>query len=512
MLSRREFLKTGAMAGAYAGLAGLMPRIAEAAGEGKYNVLFIAVDDMRTTLGCYGAPVIKTPNIDRIAASGTVFNRAYCQQALCSPSRSSLLTGKRPDTTQIYNLTYHFRKYLPDTVTLPQCFKQNGYHSQGFSKIFHGGLDDPDSWTLPHWSPGGPMYLTPEGLAAREKLREQLVAEGKDFKEHILETDPKTGMPTKIDRADVKLRGPAWEAPDCPDNALGDGMTTDKAVECLGEIKDKPFFLAVGFNKPHLPFVAPKKYYDLYEPKTIKLASNPFPPKDMPEVAFYNSAEMRAYTDIPDLGKGPINRDKARELIRAYYACVSYTDAQIGRIVDELERLGLRDKTIICLWGDHGWQLGEHDIWCKHTNFEEATHAPLIISAPNQQNKGAKTEALAEFVDIYPTLCDLAGIPAPKDLEGTSLAPVMENPKRPWKKAAFSQYPRPDNVMGYSMRTDRYRYTEWQKKGSDPVAVELYDYRTDPQGNVNIAGLPESRGVVKELAGQLKAGWKAAKP
>ncbi len=510
MFTRREFLRTSLMAGACAGLSGVMPNLAFGADETQYNVLFIAVDDMRTTLGCYGAPIVKTPNIDKLAASGTLFNRAYCQQALCSPTRTSLLTGKRPDTTKITSLEDHFRKFLPDTVTLPQHFKQHGYFTQGLSKIYHSGLDDPQSWSVPHWDPKQAGYLKPESLAARKELEEKLKAQGVDYKEHILETDPKTGMPTRIDRPSVKLKGPAWEDPDCADNDLADGRTADKAIECLSEIKDKPFFLAVGFHKPHLPFIAPKKYYDLYDPKALKLAPNPFPPTDMPEVAFYPSSEMRGYTDVPDVGD--IDDKKARELIHAYYACVSYTDAQIGKVIGELERLGLRDKTIIVLWGDHGWQLGEHDIWCKHTNFEEATHAPLIISAPNQKHKGDKAEGLAEFVDIYPTLCDLVGLPIPKDLEGTSLTPLMSFPNRPWKRAAFSQYPRPKGVMGYSMRTDRYRYTEWIKEGTENVGTELYDYKTDPQGNVNIALKPEHKELVAKMAQQLKDGWKAAKP
>ena len=480
------------MAGAFAGLSSMLPDIAFGAGEGKYNVLFIAVDDMRTTLGCYGAPIIKTPNIDKLAASGTLFNRAYCQQAVCSPTRTSLLTGCRPDTTKVYNLQDHFRKFIPDVVTLPQQFKQHGYYSAGFSKIYHGSLDDPQSWSVPHWVPKAPMYLKPESIAEKNKLEEQLKAEG-----------------MKLTNAS-KLKGPAWEDPDVPDNAYPDGMTADEAIKALNESKDKPFFLAVGFLKPHLPFNAPKKYFDLYKPEEIKLAPNPDRPKDAPDVAFTNWGELRAYTDIPDVG--PMDDKKARELIHAYYAATSYTDAQIGRVMDELDRLGLRDKTIIVLWGDHGWQLGEHSLWCKHTNFEEATHVPLIISAPGQENKGAKTDVLAEFVDIYPTICDLAGVPKPSTLEGTSLVPVMDNPKRSWKKAAFSQYPRPGNVMGYSMRTDRYRYTEWQKKDSDPVGIELYDYQTDPLGNVNIAGLPENKELVAKLSRQLEDGWKAARP
>ena len=505
-------MRTTLMAGAYAGLSAALPQFARAADGTEYNVLFIAVDDLRTTLGCYDAKIVRTPNIDKLAASGTMFRHAYCQQALCSPSRTSLLTGKRPDTTKIYSLEQHFRKFLPDTVTLPQCFRQHGYVTQSLSKVYHPGLDDPASWTLPSWNPKSPTYLKPESLAARSKLQEKLDAEGVDYKEHVLERDPVTGMATKVARPKVKLKGPAWEDPDCPDNALADGMTADKAIECLREMKDRKFFLAVGFLKPHLPFIAPKKYYDLYDPKTIKLADNQFPPKDCPEVALYNWAELRCYTDIPPLGR--LDDEKERELLHGYYACASYTDAQIGRVVDELEKLGIREKTIIVLWGDHGWQLGEHDEWCKHTNFEEATHAPLIISAPNQKNKGAKPEALAEFVDIYPTICDLAGVERSDDLEGRSLVPVMNDPKRKWKKAAFSQYPRPNGVMGYTVRTDRYRYTEWTERETDkpPVGIELYDYKTDPQGNVNLAGKPEQKKIQAELAKTLHDGWKAALP
>ena len=511
MLTRRDFLRTGLAAGACAGLAGLVPQ-SLMADEGKYNVLFIAVDDLRPTLGCYGAPVIRTPNIDRLAARGTLFRRAYCQQAVCSPSRTSLLTGCRPDTTKVYNLEDHFRKFIPDVVTIPEYFKQHGYHAQGMGKIYHGGLNDPQSWTVPHWAPKAPGYIKPESIAARDKLKAELEAKGTLRKHEIVEKDTKTGLPLRITRKGAALKGPAWEDPDVPDNALADGMIADHAIETLREVKDKKFFLAVGFHKPHLPFIAPKKYFDMYPKDKVKIspADNPYPPKDCPSIALTNWGELRAYTDIPDVG--PLTEEEARDLKYAYYAAASYTDAQIGRVLDELDKLGLKDKTVIVLWGDHGWHLGEHSLWCKHTNFEIATNAPLIFSAPGQKNPGAKTENLAEFVDIYPTLCDLAGLPAPKGVEGTSLKPVMDNPKRPWKQAAFSQYPRPGNVMGYTMRTDRHRYTEWTKAGSDPVGVELYDYEKDPQGNVNIAGLPENKELVAELSKQLHAGWKAALP
>ncbi|MHC4672000.1 MAG: sulfatase [Planctomycetota bacterium] len=423
-----------------------------AAAKGKYNVLFIAVDDLRPHAGCYGTPIVKTPNIDALAQTGTLFKRAYCQQAVCSPSRTSLLTGRRPDTTKIYDLQTHFRLYIPDVVTLPQYFKQNGYHTQSLG----------------------------------------------------------TGLTLKLARRGKRALGPSWEDPDVPDNALHDGKIAGRAIEVLSSIKDKPFFLAVGFKKPHLPFVAPKKYFDLYPENIIRLADNPYPPKDVPPFALITWGELRTYSDIPK--KGPLTDDKARELVRAYNAATSYTDAQIGRVINHLDNLGLRDKTVIVLWGDHGWQLGEHGLWCKHTNFEVATHSPLIFSAPDQLNKGAKTDALSEFVDIYPTLCELCSLPVPQGLEGISLVPVMNDPNRPWKKAAFSQYPRRSNLMGYSMKTDRYRYTEWTQASQQPAGIELYDHKNDPQENVNLANRPENKKLVAKLSKMLNAGWQEALP
>lgn len=482
---------------------------AQAQATERPNVLFIAVDDLRPDLGCYGAKHIHSPNIDKLARAGTVFSRAYCQQAVCSPSRTSLLTGRRPDTTKVYDLQTHFRIHLPEGVTLPQHFKQQGYHTQSMGKIFHGGLDDPQSWSVPSWFPKGQGYHKPESLKAIEEMRSRLKAEGKLYKEEVVRRDEKTGTVLKIRRSGQRVRGPAWEDPDVADNELADGMVADKAVETLRQIKDKTFFLAVGFYKPHLPFIAPAKYYDLYPAAGVRLAANPFPPKDVPPVALHDFGELRAYSDMPKLG--PVSDAKARELVRAYQAASSFTDAQIGRVLNELDRLGLRDKTIVVVWGDHGWHLGEHGMWCKHSNFEIATRVAMIISAPRQKTAGKTTAALSEFVDIYPTLCELAGLPLPEGLEGTSLVPVINDPDRPWKKAAFSQYPR-QNAMGYSVRTDRYRYTEWAEPGQEPVGVELYDHQADPAENVNLAGLPENKELVIKLSKMLKDGWKAAKP
>ena len=264
----------------------------------------------------------------------------------------------------------------------------------------------------------------------------------------------------------------------------------------------------MGYFKPHLPFNAPKRYWDLYKRDEIDLADNPFAPHNVPEIAMHNWGELRKYHGMPS--EGPVPEEKARELIHGYYACTSYIDAQIGRLLDELDRLGLRENTVVVVWGDHGWQLGEHGLWCKHSNFETSAHAPLIFSAPGMKDAGKPTDALVEFVDIYPTLCELAGLPLPDHLEGTSLVPVLNDAGRKWKSAAFSQYPR--YVMGYSMRTDRYRFTLWMKNDGQAEAIELYDHRVDPSENNNIAGSPENTELVKQLTKQLKSGWRGALP
>jgi len=455
-----------------------------AAQSGKYNVLFIVVDDLRPELGCYGTPIIKSPHIDALARTGTIFDRAYCQQAVCGPSRTSLLTGCRPDTTKTYDLQTHFRLHLPGAVTLPQYFKEQGYHTQSLGKIYHDFLDDLPSWSVRSWAPQDQMYGKPENQAALKRRKEQ----------------EKSGVPAF---------GLAWEDPDVPDNALRDGMLADRAIKVLGQVKDKPFFLAVGFYRPHLPFVAPKEYFDLYRPKDLQLASNPYPPNGVPPIALTDSLELRFYSDIPN--QGAVSNQKAHELIHGYYATVSYVDAQIGRVLAELDRLGLRERTVVVLLGDHGWQLGEHGLWCKHTNFEVAARAPLIFNMPGQANRGVATDALVEFVDIYPTLVDLCGLPMPKGLEGTSLVPVMNAPDQPWKRAAFSQYPRGE-AMGNSMRTDRYRYTEWTKPGEPPIGVELYDHEEDPNENVNLAGQSKYKDLISQLSDQLHAGWREAMP
>jgi iduronate 2-sulfatase len=465
----------------------------------KPNVLFIAVDDLRPELGCYGNSIIKSPNIDRIARAGVVFNRAFCQQAVCSPTRSSLLTGTRPDTTKVWDLQTHFRTALPDVVTLPQHFKNNGYFVQGMGKIYHGGYNDPISWSVPWTNPKAAAYASAENRALVRKKRQQAIADG-----------------TNEEGLQAASKGQAYEGADVPDNTFHDGALADMAVTALRDLKPKhqPFFLAVGFIRPHLPFVSPKKYWDLYDPARIPLASNPFRPKGAPEYAILEGGELRSYAGVPH---GHLPEDIARTLKHGYYAAVSYMDAQVGRVLDELERLGLRDNTIIILWGDHGWKLGEHDAWCKHSNVENDTWVPLLLSVPGMKNAGKHTDDLVEFVDIYPTLADLAGLPLPSHLEGASFRPVLDDLSRTWKSAVFSQYPRSSGskrLMGYTMRTDRYRFTAWLHRGdhSKVDAVELYDHQTDPQENVNIAAEPENAALVKELTVKLNAGWKAALP
>jgi arylsulfatase A-like enzyme len=455
----------------------LVAALAPGARAASYNVLFIPVDDLKPALGCYGAAQVRSPNIDALAKRGVRFTRAYCQQAVCSPSRASALTGCRPDTTRVYDLVTHFRKAIPNVVTLPQQFKEHGYLTASVGKIYHPNLDDAPSWSVPNDYKLGGRFFDPN-----------LVKPG----------EPKL------------KRGRSFDIADCADDDLPDGKVATHAIEMLRAYKDGPFFIAAGFYRPHLPFVAPRKYYDLYPLESIKLADNPRPPVDAPAVALHNSGELRQYTDIPR--KGPIPEAKARELVRGYYAATSFSDAQIGRVIAELDRLDLAKNTIVVLWGDHGWHLGDHGLWNKQTNFEEAARAPLIVCVPGMKGAGKACDALVEFVDIYPTLCELAGLPLPATLEGQSFARLLDDPSQAFRQAAFSQYPRGKGIMGYSMRTPRYRYTQWQEKDGKVTARELYDHDTDPEENVNQANRPENKDLIASLQRELEAGWRAAGP
>ena len=473
--------------------------LANAVSESKPNVLFIAVDDMRPELGCYGNKIIKTPNIDRLAARGIVFNKAYCQQAVCSPSRTAILTGLRPDETKVWDLETHFRVAQPDCITLPQHFKTNGYHCAAISKLYHVGFEDGRSWSEPHWYPRGRAVDTDPA-----DWRKQIIT-NHDTNVQEYSSQQGGGGPRKNGKAG---KGPAYEVSPKPDEQLPDGAAAVEAVKRISSLKStgKPFFLAVGFLKPHLPFVAPKKYWDLYDPSTIPVPTTDKLPEGSPEFAGHNNSELHSYADVPS--ENPIPATFAKTLRHGYYACISYTDAQIGKLLDALDKEGLASNTIIVLWGDHGWQLGDHGLWQKHTNFEIATRAPLLISMPGSKTAGGKCETPVEFVDVYPTLADVCGLPIPNGLGGKSLKALMENPTGPSQgRVAISQYPRkaPEGpVMGYSIRNDRYRATFWRERnGAKIVATELYDEQNDPAETVNLANKTEHKVLLETLAKHL---------
>ena len=489
--------------------------ISNSAFAAQPNVLFIAVDDMRPELGCYGNKIIKTPNMDRLAARGTIFNYAYCQQAVCSPSRTAMLTGLRPDVTKVWDLETHFRVAQPDCITLPQHFKMNGYHCAALSKVYHKGLEDGRSWSEPHWYPFGKSVDTDladytKQIVTRHDVNKEEYSKGESPDDNDKPAARKNGKKAK--------GGAAFEVSPKSEDDLPDGATAAEAVKRLHELKSKgkPFFFAVGFLKPHLPFVSPKKYWDLYDPNTIPLPVIDHLPEGCPEFAGHQNSELHNYQGVP---KGnPIPADFAKTLRHGYYAAISYTDTQVGKVLDALDKEGLADNTIIVLWGDHGWQLGDHGLWEKHTNFEIACRAPLIISLPHQKSAGKKCDAPVEFVDVYPTLADLCGLPIPAGvagsgragLDGSSLRPYIENPSAPMQKVAISQYPRKagktggGDVMGYSIRDERYRCTIWREiAGPKIIAVELYDEKNDPAETVSLHDKPGSKAIIEAFAKHL---------
>jgi arylsulfatase A-like enzyme len=479
------------------------------------NVLFIAVDDLRPEMGCYGNPVIKTPNFDRLAARGMVFNHAYCQQAVCSPSRSSLMTARRPDATRVWDLVTHFRAALPDAVTLPQHFKANGYYCAALSKIYHHGYEDGGSWSEPHWYPNGQTIDT-DPADWTKRIIKQI---GGGVREYVNAPMPADNDKPNAGKRAKAPKGAAFEVSPKSDDELPDGYTVAEAVRRLHELKLKhqPFFLAVGFLKPHLPFVAPKKYWDLYDPEKIPLPAIDHLPDGAPTFAGHDNGELHSYANVPK--NNLIPADFAKTLRHGYYACVSYTDAQVGRLLDALEHEGLADNTVIVLWGDHGWQLGDHGLWHKHTNFELATRAPLLISMPSQKTAGRKCDAPVEFVDIYPTLAEVCGLPVPSGLDGVSLRPWLDDPAAPAKKVAISQYPRGGaqtgnrSLMGYSIRDSRWRLTLWRDRNNDEiVATELYDEQYDPAETVSLAHRPENKAIVNELSQHLPPPLKGKAP
>lgn len=473
------------------------------------DILMIAIDDLRPMLGCYGDPRAKTPNMDRLASLGVLFERAYCQYAKCGVSRLSLMSGLRPDSIDEFGGHHKryvdaYRKKRPDATPMGQWFKEQGYHTRGLGKIYHDTWDLAANWSEPAF-PG----------------REKEMLEIHD------EKNPK-GPSIIADRWSC----PVAQGPEVPDEHFFAGRMTTEAIRIMrGRDKKQPLFLAVGYRRPHLPFVAPKKYFDLHQPNRSWLAKNPDPPYGSPVMAWFNGAgyaggakrylgltmpnpptreqgpnwngyEMRSYRGAPS--SGPISEVKQLELIHAYTACVSYVDAQIGRLLDELEKNGRLKNTVIVLWSDHGWQLGEHSAWSKMTNFEVATRVPFIVAAPGI--KPARTRSLAELVDLYPTLCDLAGLKQPRHLEGESLAAVLAGPEKQFTKTALSQHTRyREKFMGRALRTDRYRFVAWfEKKSGKVVERELYDHKTDPLETKNVANENSRKKLVARLEQQLR--------
>lgn len=511
----------------------------------KPNILFIAIDDLKPLIGAYGNTLVKTPNIDRLAKRGTTFINNYCQQAVCGPTRASILTGMRPDYTQIWDLKTQLRTVSPDIVTMPEYLITQGYTTLGIGKVFDPRNVDQDldkvSWSVPYYKTDKKYYAADFGEPSQGRYQNKNT---KALVESVIREAVASGKSRAEAREEVNVKvKPATESEDVPDNAYNDGANILQAIQILSEIKNNatPFFFAVGISKPHLPFVAPKKYWDLYKRDQIKVAPFQDQIRNPISVAYHNAGELRSYTDIPEVIASTSQKDfgltlgdeKQKELLHGYYASISYTDALVGKLLDAIDEFGLASNTVIVLWGDHGWHLGDHNLWCKHSNFEEATRAPLIISDPRIQSN--TTNSISEHVDVFPTLCELAGVPMPGQLQGKSLVPLMKNPAAIVKEFAVSQYPRSSgmaeserlgyangNIMGYSIRNNRYRYTIWVNKGfrstiafneANVVGVELYDYVKDPLEKINVADqieyLNESKNLKKSmleyLASQVKS-------
>jgi len=425
---------------------------------GKMNVLLVAVDDLNNRIACYGDPVVKTPNMDRLARRGVRFERAYCNYPLCNPTRTSLLSGRRPETTQVFDNNTPPRTHLGDVVFLPEYFKANGYFTARVGKIAHGRYEDAVTWDISESRAGTQL---PRGNDRREAKNAK--AEG--------------GGAAKL----------SWTATNRSDDQEPDGATARRIVQLIEQNKGKPFFIGCGFHKPHLPWVAPKKYFDLYKTEQIQLPKTPRDDRDdIPPLALTNTKGDEEMSDL-----------ERKQAVLAYHAATSFMDAQLGVVLDALDRNKLWDNTVVLLFGDHGWHLYDHlQLWRKMTVFEEAAHAPLIVYAPGKKQNVASPR-LVEYVDIYPTLTQLAGLPQAKGMEGTSFVPLLDNPQRQWKKAAYTMVARGKGSFGRSVRTDRYRYTEWNG-GKD--GVEFYDHETDVNEWTNVAWPSRKRDAKQSAA------------
>ncbi len=491
----------------------------------KPNILFISIDDLRPALGVYEDPLAITPNIDRLASEGITFREAFCQSAVCAPSRASLMTGVRPDSTRVWHLGDKFREINPKAVTMPQHFSEYGYRTVNIGKIFHNYMPDSVSWDEPDLRPS--QYLREEWLGRDGEtfyISEEVSRSQEIKRDSLLKLKP-------IRYADGWNTGPAWEAGDVHDTMYYDGAQNELAKRTLSRLvkNDQPFFMGLGYFRPHLPFAVPKRYWDLYDPAQMPLSSNPLMPDRAPLFTMNSMYELRHYDGFGHIGHPTssfvMQEDTARILRQGYYASVSYVDALLGDLTDHLKNLGIYENTIIVVWGDHGWKLGDHNSWGKMTNFNIDLKVPIIIRAPEQMIRGAQTHAITELVDLFPTICDLAGIDAPTYMQGLSLRPLMDDPQRKWKRAAFSQFHRRPKVsadgnryMGYSINTEQYHYIEWFKWNSGEgvrgafVESELYDRENDPLETTNVSDLPALKTNKEELAFMLERGWRDALP
>lgn len=462
----------------------------------KPNVLLLLVDDLKPAMGCYGDRHAITPAMDALAARGMRFDLAYCNQAVCAPSRFTLMLGSHSTSTGLYGLGSQLRQVLPSAVTMPQHFAKHGYRTESLGKVFHighGNLGDPKSFSIPHFHDKVIEYLDPKSTDG-----------GKLTREEALFTNQKLGAIRSLPR------GAAFEAPVAKDDDYADGRVATETIRRLEAAKVRrakdgtPFFITAGFVRPHLPFSAPKRYWDLFDPAKLPMPKIKTFPKDAPAVALKRAGEISAYTPVPV--DGQVGEALTRELIHGYYASTTYVDAQIGRVTAALKRLGLEENTIVVLWGDHGWHLGDLSIWTKHTNYEQANRIPILVVAPGVAKPGSATRQLTETVDLYPTLAELAGLPAPKGpqaIDGKSLVPVLKNPKARVRDHAFHCYPR--RRLGRAIRTDRYRLVEWRNVG-EPVSAaeyELYDYAKGAVETENIAA--QQPALLKILAAKLAA-------
>ena len=448
----------------------------------KPNVLLILVDDLKPVLGCYGDPLAKTPNIDRLAASGMRFDKAYCNQAVCAPSRFTLMLGSHSTSTGLYGLGSQLRKVIPDAVTLPQHFAANGYRTESLGKVFHighGNEGDPQSFSVPHFQDKVIEYLDPASTDGGQLTREEALFTNQ-----------------RLDQIRSLPRGAAFESPVASDEDYADGRIANETIRRLQDAKQRretdgtPFFIAAGFVRPHLPFSAPKKYWDLHDPANLPMPSHKTAPKGAPKVAGKRGGEIAAYKPVPEGPDAVFSGELNRQLIHGYYASTSYVDAQIGKVIDELDRLELRKNTIIVFWSDHGFHLGDHGIWTKHTNYEQANRIPLIIAAPGITQANTSTEQLSESVDIFPTLSELCGLPVPhgpQKIDGISLVSVLRNPAARVRDHAFHCFPK--EKLGRAIRNSRYRLVEWKNAGetAETAEIELYDYQLDPQETTNVA-------------------------